>query len=1775
VAARKERQAKQEKSRLVFTLERSESSSLASSFDRPPSPTFKKYPFQSDLTTLLAKESPSHPHSYPSSLTAPTDTTAPPAAPPAAAADATISGDIIIPLQQHPSGDVNKSPPVVKGRNPPPAKTPSSEEKGNTDTKKTKKTKKTKNTLGYNYTPVFNEVITAANEMSDNYNQSMQSYETDRDQFFEQKHESNAFMDQWKGNLIDELNLYVDPTFSKARTYGDAVNMIIYYVYVSKTKVVIKHWKRWLKETNRALRIDAAALLTRVARGMLARKEVYTMKENIRLQKEAEALEIKRRYIFSNFMSRRISKCYKKYKKRCLFLWNKARKEAATTIQSQVRIMLAKRRVVRIIEWNALCYYSATKIQVRWRMLVSKRILIVKRKIEYVHQWELSLQEKKLLQRVHYRHHGASLALSRVYRAHTIHKRLQTILYWNRFNMALRIQAFYRGHRARCRCAQLRADIVRMKRIRLNAVIRIEAWCRRHLAKKIYQEKLDKKVHKAKKRKKRKKKKLKDFVIPIAGDLKLNVSSCNRSIRKTVRSNIPFRYMFERRKAITIQRYYRGFHGRKRVMILKIMRKMEDLYGGYAKRVKSVIIVQKIFRGHQRRREMRKELWKRMSVKIQCYWRRRAAKRVVFHMRQKIAALVILDEKLSSLLMGKKVRDRYLVERKYRRNICVVQRLIRKYLGRKHFREMKDTARVHLDSQASAELTAMKVISAVELMILKESMERDIMVKFTTASGLKCPCLGPIQALYLFACGKRARYDPSQLASNRLDASNLSKFLAKIDVIIHSEKKGKPRKIKSVDKTNLTVLKAIKLGLVKLPKIVNKLKSTDIDVLFNRHKDPGGGSVLQYLEFSDMLRGCAGYNNDRGVLEQIPIDVSRFISFRERISRFGLGCDENESSSLCSESRSAYSGSASRSVYSAGGGSRGESKKGSRGAVASREANAATMIPNQQSFEDLFFQDTNASGLKRHYLGLRKALDGYLYDIENLRCNRETLGIPVALIMMMSLEHEKWVEPVFRWITAESHARIASFVVPIQCLIRLKLANVAVRRRRVERNIENQERKTMQSIRMCQGVIRRRLQWQRIVKIAQKVLVKYIPHKGNPYWFNPRTRVTSYEKPKILGSYACKEVPLPGPNLEYVIKCGICEEKEAEVNCDQCEDSMCKTCFSTMHCKGKRQLHTYSPIPHCALCKYQNATKSCMTCSLRKPEKGSLMSLVDGERGVLCDTCYTYVHDGCNSTSAVVTKKLGNDNHCGDHCKDAYLIQLEMNQRLDTDHRYSALVQFCEECQWRAASYRCSDCDQVYCSKCLKGYHSIGGPFASHTAEKLPYYTPDMHKKFERAIFAQRLQRRIEKVAQQFAKAALKKKVKCCIYIQSWWRMMMFGIPAREFLKEGRLKERRMFKVRRIENLAFRKKISYKIKDFLGVAPILKSDTLEEQTLKRHSIFRREKIRHFIYPNCDDWGFLQQKSLELDPPIEPTQKGSPRKGFDFGTPDELRDQAKYGGYRICGRINMKMGETQHDVDRDLSKFVKRGMLLRIGTAFFGVANFTEKTITLNRRWRFASKNGCIMYRLPCLKNDRYKAEYKYRMKLFDIFTGNPICQGYLKTYEFLYEFGAKKARERAVEEKKAGFMAQSKKWNMIADRRDVKAGWAKNMIFQEGGPMDLANPDGTEKVDPSLNARARRCVPANQRVPGEEWEANREESNARDARELKMDDPALALEAHLWEEKLDVLRNRPYWVHRETKEYFMNMPRAVRAEKDEEKKKKVLRKQFAEQQKKLGRMKKK
>ena len=70
----------------------------------------------------------------------------------------------------------------------------------------------------------------------------------------------------------------------------------------------------------------------------------------------------------------------------------------------------------------------------------------------------------------------------------------------------------------------------------------------------------------------------------------------------------------------------------------------------------------------------------------------------------------------------------------------------------------------------------------------------------------------------------------------------------------------------------------------------------------------------------------------------------------------------------------------------------------------------------------------------------------------------------------------------------------------------------------------------------------------------------------------------------------------------------------------------------------------------------------------------------------------------------------------------------------------------------------------------------------------------------------------------------------------------------------------------------------------------LKSDTVEERTLKKVNLLKREKARKAIMANA--------KIALADP------KKKAREGFEVGTMEELIEQAKNGGSRLPGTVSV-------------------------------------------------------------------------------------------------------------------------------------------------------------------------------------------------------------------------------------------------------------------------------
>lgn len=206
--------------------------------------------------------------------------------------------------------------------------------------------------------------------------------------------------------------------------------------------------------------------------------------------------------------------------------------------------------------------------------------------------------------------------------------------------------------------------------------------------------------------------------------------------------------------------------------------------------------------------------------------------------------------------------------------------------------------------------------------------------------------------------------------------------------------------------------------------------------------------------------------------------------------------------------------------------------------------------------------------------------------------------------------------------------------------------------------------------RICRGFVYR----VRAMRRAQLLIRKYIPVDGQSYFYNPITRVSSYEKPKILGRYDCLVISMPPQGLEFVIPCNTCMSP-AEVNCQQCDESMCKSCFGNLHCKGSRRSHRHEKIPMCSYCRFQMATKTCVTCFMRKPKPGSVQELITEDRGLFCDTCFCFMHD--EHEQALQDKPIEEKTAAllvAEQTRQAFLVGQSIHQQVVTTHNFAHMV---------------------------------------------------------------------------------------------------------------------------------------------------------------------------------------------------------------------------------------------------------------------------------------------------------------------------------------------------------------------------------------------------------------------------------------------------------------------------------------------------------------------
>ena len=396
-------------------------------------------------------------------------------------------------------------------------------------------------------------------------------------------------------------------------------------------------------------------------------------------------------------------------------------------------------------------------------------------------------------------------------------------------------------------------------------------------------------------------------------------------------------------------------------------------------------------------------------------------------------------------------------------------------------------------------------------------------------------------------------------------------------------------------------------------------------------------------------------------------------------------------------------------------------------------------------------------------------------------------------------------------------------------------------------------------------------------KLASKTIQKFVdPVSKEAYYYNPKTGVTSWDKPDILGQRDVLDPQvLPDKSIEFVVMCANCDKAVAESFCMPCGDGYCDDCFKSKHRKGNKQKHLQTPIPRCHSCMYQAASRRLVGANKTKRTSIHAKAPKNAPKTQFCDSCY-------------------------EHRRHTELREAEENQRVAPPSA-DWVVQPCAECEERSCRWKCLDCDDFYCTKCFSHVHARGNR-ASHSYIMLSYYTVEMERVRMNAL---RENRQKEAEAIRLAQLRLAKDF-AGDRIAGWGQARFRGNKGREyglpFLKQGRAELRRMYRVKKKEDV-IRKQIGYKLKDVIGAAPILESDDAATVARKKRAFLHDPKanIKHRL-----------------------------KQAVIFEMPKWMIGKA------LPGTVIVRKREAEAECDTDLTVHLKRGDRIRVGMGIFTI-----------------------------------------------------------------------------------------------------------------------------------------------------------------------------------------------------------------------------------------------
>lgn len=406
----------------------------------------------------------------------------------------------------------------------------------------------------------------------------------------------------------------------------------------------------------------------------------------------------------------------------------------------------------------------------------------------------------------------------------------------------------------------------------------------------------------------------------------------------------------------------------------------------------------------------------------------------------------------------------------------------------------------------------------------------------------------------------------------------------------------------------------------------------------------------------------------------------------------------------------------------------------------------------------------------------------------------------------------------------------------------------------------------------------------------QQVYEKYIdPEWGLPYWTNPKSGFSTWEKPRALRAEdVCTEVvPFPLTSLMLKIACEGETEclKCAEWLCYDCQEFFCGGCLPTFHKTSKNKItieslvskvddtavdaglqanqakasHEMEKITLCGLCQFQVASRKCLSClpkpghrrqHLKKKQPSTLAlesslkstsdssTVGDPEREAhFCDVCFAFVH----RRGALQVHKS--------------IELLEMCQSCNRESDEDGVAQELEPgpskkltvavvvipAPARVVQFECSSCDtsKRVCGKCVFTGHPIE-LCGEAAVKKTQLQTLKMLERAKRIAEEIEAHDRadVEKMKQRALEA---KRKRCAVKIQKFWHAKVPILRARHVVAKRKAAKQQHW-LRLKEDAKHEKQLVYLVRSFFGVAKPLQTDTQVKRKLREMNALQRRQL---------------------------------------------------------------------------------------------------------------------------------------------------------------------------------------------------------------------------------------------------------------------------------------------------------------------------------------------